>query len=75
MTTSRSNSNRSYVFVGADRFQRVTQMAIDLSAELRVQVKPVHLVQFLIDEYAEYARTAYAAKLSTTQAQPTFVKD
>lgn len=44
------------VYVNAERFTHIMQLAIDVSNETRVQVTPSQFVQHLVDHYGELAR-------------------
>jgi hypothetical protein len=49
----------STAHVGIERYDKLTQAAIDLSATARRQISGSHFLKFIIDNYAEEAKAAW----------------
>lgn len=55
------------VYVGTDRYDRILQMAIDVSNDTRIQITPSQFVQHLVDHYSEIARQNWMQTLIAAQ--------
>lgn len=53
----------SSIYIGFERYGRVCQRSIDVSAETRIPVSPAHFVQHLIDHYSEIAQANWTQTL------------
>lgn len=53
----------STVHVGVERYDKLTQAAIDLSATARRQITGSLFLKFIIDNYAEEAKATWLEKI------------
>lgn len=58
-----SKSKSSTVHVGVERYDKLTQAAIDISSEARQQITGSHFLKFIIDNYTEHAKATFFDKL------------
>lgn len=63
-TTNTTNAN---VYLGQERCDRIHQCAIDVSADIRVQVTPSQFVHHLVDYYSETARKNWLATVANAR--------
>jgi post-segregation antitoxin (ccd killing protein) len=57
------------VYVGIERFDRIREHAIDVSAATRIQVAPSQFAQHLVDFYSDVARDNWMETLAKGQPQ------
>lgn len=57
------------VYVGIERFDRIREHAIDMSAATRIQVAPSQFAQHLVDYYSDVARANWMTTLANAQPQ------
>lgn len=48
--------NNTTVHIGADRYKRLNEIAIELTVEAQEQIAPSRLNKFLIDNFSEQAK-------------------
>ncbi|HHK4561403.1 hypothetical protein CAZ14_31960 [Pseudomonas aeruginosa] len=65
---ARTGKKTINVYVGHERFEKLLQLAIDVSQESRVQITPSQFVQWMVDRFAKQASQEMLQELSKKES-------